>query len=266
MSSRFLDLVAIVVVLAGLAQAREVRVCADPDNLPFSDNQRQGFENKIADLLAHDLNAELVYVWQRMGRGFVREYINNDKCDLVIGIPSNYRPLLTTAPYYRSGFVFVTRRDRKPQPTSLDDPELRRMNKIGVQVLDEQYAPPGDALARRGMQAEIAGFRTTGKDAGSIIRAVVDGKVDAAIVWGPLAGYFVRNYAPLLQLTPVSPEVDGPGIPLTFGISMGVRKGNDALRNELQSFLERQQREIQKLLSSYGVPQLIIPDRAEDAE
>lgn len=267
MSSRFLSIGAIFVVLVSFAQARELRVCADPDNLPFSNNQQQGFENKIADLLARDLHANLVYVWQRMGRGFVREYINKGECDLVIGIPANYRPLLTTDPYYRSAFVFVTRRDRTPQPTSLNDPELHRMKKIGVQVLDEEYAPPGDALARRGMQAEIAGFRTTGKDAGSIIRAVVDRKVDAAIVWGPLAGYFARNYAALLQLTPVSPEVDTPGIPLTFAISMGVRKGNGALRNELQNFLDQRQPQIRAILKSYGIPQLAMAaGRSEGGE
>ena len=266
MCSRSLSVAAIVVLLAGLAQAREIRVCADPDNLPFSNNQQQGFENKIADLLARDLHAELVYVWQRMGRGFVREYINTNKCDLVMGIPADYRPLFTTAPYYRSAFVFVTRRDRTPQPTSLDDPELRRMKQIGVQVLDEEYAPPGDALARRGMQAEIAGFRTTGKDAGSIVRAVVDRRVDTAIVWGPLAGYFARNYRTLLEVTPVSPEVDPAGIPLTFAICMGVRKGNSDLRNQLQAFLDREQREIQHILNSYGVPQLAMAPRREDGE
>ncbi|MFL6464696.1 MAG: quinoprotein dehydrogenase-associated putative ABC transporter substrate-binding protein, partial [Bryobacteraceae bacterium] len=83
------------------AQTRELRVCADPNNLPFSNTKLQGFENQIASLVAKDLDAHLTYVWQRMGRGFVREYLDKGQCDLLVGIPSNYRPVLTTAPYYR---------------------------------------------------------------------------------------------------------------------------------------------------------------------
>lgn len=258
---RFLRVGLIVIcAVAPLARARDLRVCADPDNLPFSDTEQRGFENKIATLLAQDLNAHLVYVWQRMGRGFVREYLNKSKCDVLIGIPSDYRPVLTTTPYYRSTYVFVMRRDAPLQLTSLNDPALHRMKKIGVQVLDEEYAPPGDALARRGMQAAIAGFSSTGKDADSIIRAVVDGKVDAAIVWGPLAGYFTRHYKNVLRVAAVSPPVDPPGIPLTFAISMGVKKGNTQLRAELENFLERRHQQIQAILRHYAVPLTLEPE------
>ena len=214
MCSRFLSLAAaILLALLGSLQARELRVCADPDNLPFSDRQQRGFENQIAGLLARDLQARLTYVWQRMGRGFVREYLDKSVCDLLVGIPENYRPVLTTAPYYRSSYVFVTRADRAQQPNSLNDPELRGMKKIGVQVLDEEYAPPGDALARRGLQREIAGFSSTGSQADSIMRAVLNGQVDAAIAWGPLAGYYARSYNGALRLAAVTPAVDPPGIP-----------------------------------------------------
>src|SRR5256885_9537745 len=89
------------------AQTRELRVCADPNNMPFSSRDQTGFENRIAALVARNLNAHLTFVWQRMGRGFVREYLNKDRCDLLIGIPTNYRPVLTTSPYYRSTYVFV---------------------------------------------------------------------------------------------------------------------------------------------------------------
>src|SRR5205814_2888740 len=91
-------------LFVGLAHSRELKVCADPDNLPFSNTKQQGFENRIAELLGRDLNAHLTYVWQRMGRGFVREYLNKSVCDLLIGIPTNYRPVLTTSPYYRSTY------------------------------------------------------------------------------------------------------------------------------------------------------------------
>ncbi len=230
-----------------------LRVCADPANLPFSNRQQQGFENRIAELVARDMHARLSYQWQRMGRGFVREYLSSGRCDMVVGIPANYAQMLTTRPYYRSTYVFVSRRSARVQPASFNDPELHTM-KVGVQVLDDDYAPPAHALARRGMQANIVGFETTGADAPSIIRAVANKKVDTAVVWGPLAGYFAKQYPGKLTLTPVQPEVDPPGLPFTFAISMGVRKGNKQLRDKLQHFLDHHQREVESILRRYGVP------------
>jgi mxaJ protein len=249
-------------LLDSLAQARDLKICADSDNLPFSNIKQQGFENRIADLLARDLNAHLIYQWQRMGRGFVREYVNTGKCDLLIGVPRNFKPLLTTPPYYRSTYVFVTRRDHSLKLASLDDPTLRKL-KIGVQVLNEDYTPPATALARRGMQNEIVGFDNTGKNADAIIRAVADRRVDTAIVWGPFAGYFNKKFGDRLQLTPVTPEIDPPALPLTFAISMGVGKGNTALRDEVETFLKRRQSEIRAILDRYGVPQLEMAPIAE---
>src|SRR3954454_9880497 len=128
MCSRFLEtalaflLVNFAVTVA--AQTGELRVCADPNNMPFSDMKQEGFENRIADLVAKDLNARLTYVWQRMGRGFVREYLDKSKCDFLIGIPANYRPVLTTDPYYRSTYVFVSRSDRGLHLASFNSPDL----------------------------------------------------------------------------------------------------------------------------------------------
>jgi mxaJ protein len=136
----------------------------------------------------------------------------------------------------------------------MNDPSLHQM-KIGVQALEEEYTPPATALARRGMQSEIVGFDTI-DDPESIMRAVADGQVDTAIVWGPLAGYFARQFGKNLQLTPVTPEVDPPGLPFTFAISMGVRKGNTALRDELDHVLQQRGTAIRKMLDDYGVPQL----------
>jgi mxaJ protein len=239
------------------AEARELRVCADPENMPFSNMQQQGFENRIAGIVASDLGAHLSYVWQRMGRGFVREYLDKSQCDLVVGIPTNFRPLLTTTPYYRSTYVFVIPKREKLRAISFDSPELHGL-KIAVQVLDENYTPPGTALARRGLQSGIVGFDTTGKSAESIIRAVAQHQVDMAVVWGPLAGYFAKRYDGALKLLPVEPEVDPPGLPFTFSISMGVRKGNTTLRNELEHVLAKRQRDIQRVLSEYAVPELPI--------
>ena len=245
------------------AFGRDLRVCADPDNLPFSNNKQQGFENHIAELVARDLHANLIYQWQRMGRGFVREYLNTSQCDVLIGIPANLKPVLTTAPYYRSTYVFVTREDGKLKPASLDDPALHEL-KIGVQVLEEDYTPPATALARRHLQNQIVGFDTTGEDADSIVRAVVDRKVDTAIVWGPLAGFFAKKYHGL-QLTPVEPEVDPPALPFTFAIAMGVRKGNTTLRDELETVIEKRQGEINAILEHFGVPRLEMAPRSAES-
>jgi mxaJ protein len=240
--------------LGATAQTRELRVCADPNNMPFSSRDEKGFENRIAALVASDLNARLTFIWQRMGRGFVREYLDKSQCDLLIGVPANYRLVLTTSPYYRSTFVFVSRQG-EPPALSLDSPELHGL-KIGVQVLDEQYTPPGEALARREMQGAIVGFDSIGDSAGSIVRAVADQKVDIAIVWGPLAGYFAKEFGNDLKLTPVEPEVDPPGLPFTFEISMGVKKSNLALRDRLQKVLLDRRSDIRAILDDYGVPQL----------
>src|SRR5689334_8186822 len=180
------------------AQTRELRVCADPNNMPFSSRDETGFENRIAALVARDLSAHLTFVWQRMGRGFVREYLDRGQCDFVVGIPTSYRSVLTTSPYYRSSYVFVSKQGGPVIP-SLDSPALHDL-KIGIQVLDEQYTPPGEALARRGLQDAIVGFDTIG-DADSIVRAVADQKVDLAIVWGPLAGYFAKKVGHDLRVT-----------------------------------------------------------------
>ena len=255
LSLKLLGCVLLALAIPALGETRQLRVCADPDNLPFSNRKQQGFENRIADLLAQETHAQLRYVWQRMGRGFVREYFGKSRCDLVVGIPSSFTQLLTTKPYYRSTYVFVSRRSAHMQPTSMDDPALRRM-KIGVQVLDEDYAPPAAALAYRGMQSNIVGFDTTGSDAPSIIRAVATRQIDTAIVWGPLAGYFAQRYPGKLSLTPVRPVTDAGGIPFSFSISMGVRKDNILLRNELQQFLARRHGEIDAILHRYGVPRI----------
>jgi quinoprotein dehydrogenase-associated probable ABC transporter substrate-binding protein len=244
---------------------RDLRVCADPDNIPFSNTHQQGFENHIAQLVAGDLHTNLVYVWQRMGRGFVRDYLNSGECDLLIGIPIGFKTVLATSPYYRSTYVFVTRRNNDLKLASLNDPALHRL-KIGVQVLDEDYTPPATALARRGMQNEIVGFDSTGDDADSIMQAVAKRQVDVAIVWGPLAGYFAQRLGGNFELTPVTPEVDPPSLPFTFAIAMGTRKGNTVLRDELNQVIDRRRADIQRILNDYGIPQLELAPQAQVAQ
>jgi mxaJ protein len=237
-------------------QQSPLRVCADPDNLPFSNAHGEGFENRIAQMVGSYMGEDVEFVWQRMGRGFVREYIDKGKCDLVIGIPSAFRPLLTTQPYYRSSFFFLTRRSAKFHPSSLDDPQLKSI-RIGVEALEEEYTPPAQGLARRGLQAQLVGIYSVGSHSFDIAKAVSDGDVGIGIMWGPTAGYLAKRSPDKFFLSPVQPQADGP-LPFTFAIAMGVSKANRRLQARLDEFIASNRANLQKLLDSYGVPQLAI--------
>jgi quinoprotein dehydrogenase-associated probable ABC transporter substrate-binding protein len=198
------------------------------------------------------MHTTVQYEWQRMGRGFIREFINKGRCDVVMGVPEQFRPMATTAPYYRSTYTFVTRKDRGLHLASFDEPKLKRL-KIGVQVLSEEYAPPAQALGRRGMIANIVGFETRGGETRQIIDAVAHKKIDAAVVWGPFAGFYARLYGHQLDLSP-TPALDPPGVSLAFSISIGVRKSNTTLRDQLNRMLNDHRAEIRRILRGYGVP------------
>ena len=254
-------------LLASPAAAGALRVCADPNNLPFSNAARDGFENKIAELLAADLGDELEYVWWAQRRGFVRNTIRAGACDVLLNVPMGFDPVLTTRPYYRSTYVFVARRGAM-LPKNLDDPVLREL-RIGVQMIGNDFSnsPPAHALANRGIIDNVRGYMVYGdyadpNPAAGILRAVADGEVDVAIVWGPLAGYFAGREA--LALAPVRPERDA-GLPMAFSMAMGVRKGNDALRDRLDGFIARHASEIERILDAYGVPRLPASPPAGDA-
>jgi mxaJ protein len=234
---RFLKLCCLFLAASSLAAAAPpLKVCADPDNLPFSNRQAQGFDNRIAELLARDLERKVEFVWQRAGRGFVRENLNKGICDVLVGVPVQFRPVLTTGPYYSSSYVFVTRKDRHLNLNSFDDPRLRKM-KIGVQVLEDDYAPPARALSRRQLTLNIVGFDVAGDESPEIIRAVARGKVDVAIVWGPLAGYYAARQRVALDLRPVEPELDPPTLPFRFAMAVGVRKSDRQLKEQLYRVL-----------------------------
>jgi mxaJ protein len=231
-----------------------LKVCADPDNLPFSNRKQQGFDNQVSELLARELGRKLEYVWQRGGRGFIRENLNKGVCDVLVGVPAQFRPVLTTSPYYSSSYVFVSRKGRKLNIASFDDPRLKTM-KIGVQVLDDDYAPPARALSRRQLTGNIVGFDAAGEESGDIIRAVANGKIDVAIVWGPLAGYYAARQRVPLRLTPVNPEFDPPALPFRFAIAVGVRKQDRELKEQLDGALLRRHAQIERILRAYSVPE-----------
>jgi mxaJ protein len=252
MCSRFLSCLLAAVLSSLVANAATLKVCADPNNLPFSDQRQQGFENKIAQLLARDLNAQVSFQWQRMGRGFLRDVMNKGTCDVLLGVPVGMRGLLVTPPYYRSTYVFVIRADEKPIG-SLDDPALRD-KKIGIQVLDEDYAPPASALARRGLAGSIRGYDMD--DPGAVVSAVANRQVDLAIVWGPLGGYYAAKYGKQLRLDPVRPEVDLSKLPFTYAIAAGVRSSAPELYAKVSTALVKERNPIQQILRDYHVPLL----------
>ncbi len=244
------------------SQARELRVCADPNNLPFSNEKGEGFENKIAELLAHELGATLHYTWHPQRRGFVRNTLNAGKCDVVMGVPSNYDPVRTTRPYYWSTYVFVYRADRGYHITSLADSALQRL-KIGIHVVgdDFQNPPPAQALAARGIIDNVEGYSIYGdysqpNPPARLIEAVARGDVDVAIAWGPLAGYFAKRQRVPLTIAPVPPASDISGQQWTFPIAMGVRHRDQALAAELDRLLESERPKILKILDEYGVPRV----------
>jgi mxaJ protein len=241
---------------------RKLRVCADPNNLPFSNERLQGFENRIAEVLARDLKADLEYTWWAQRRGYIRNTLRAGECDLIVGISTAVDVLLTTAPYYRSSYVFVTRRDRGIHVDSFDSPELKKLT-IGVQVVGDDYAntPPVHALANRGIVTNIRGYRITDdyskpNPPARVIEAVANGEVDIAVAWGPLAGYFAKRHYAELAIRPVSPEIDLPFLPFVFDIGLGVRRGEDAFRNEIEAAMERNRETIDGILEDYGVPRL----------
>src|SRR5215218_3349537 len=231
------------------AHARELRVCADPNNLPFSNEAREGFENKVVDLIAQDLGATVAYTWWAQRRGFVRNTLKAGLCDLVPGTPSNIEMMGTTRPYYRSVYVFVTRADG-PAVTSLDDPALRQ-GKVGVHLIGDDgfNTPPAHALSPAG-----------------IVEAVASGEIDVAVVWGPFAGYFAPRQTVPLRVVPVTPQVDGARLPMTFDIAMGVRREDEAFRQEIDAILARRRPEIDAILAAYGVPRADPPTRVGAVE
>jgi mxaJ protein len=248
-------------LVADAADARELRVCADPNNMPFSNAAGQGFENKIAEVVAADLGAKVSYTWWAQRRGFIRNTLKAGLCDLVPGTPANLKMVRTTAPYYRSSYVFLTRLD-SPEITSFNDPHLRDI-RIGVQLIGDDGAnsPPVQALGRRGIVGHLVGYPVYGdysapNPPARIVEAVARNEIDLAVVWGPLAGYFAARQNVPLRVTLVTPRIDGPQLPMVYDISMGVRREDDRLRREVDAALARHKAEIDDILVRYGVPRL----------
>ena len=206
------------------------------------------------------IKTTVAYTWWAQRRGFVRNTLNAQECDVVMGVPAAFELTAVTRPYYRSSYVFVSRHDRNLHVRSLDDPVLRRLT-IGVQLVGDDYAntPPAHALARRGIVQNVRGYNVQGDyrrqaPPARIVDAVANGDVDIALAWGPLAGYFASRARVPLDVVPVSPEFDSPALPFVFDIAMGVRRTDRPLRDTLDAILVRRHASIDSLLRAYGVP------------
>lgn len=250
-----------------LPQPGVLRVCADPDNMPLSNQKGEGFEQKIAELIAKEWNSKVEYAWWPVRRGFFSRALNGRYCDVAIEAPAGLDMAGVTKPYFRSGYVFVTRKDSGLDIKSLADRRLKKL-KIGINLLnsDAENTPPAMALSQHGVVGNLVGFTTFYSDSArpeDIVDAVAKKEVDVAIVWGPLAGYFALKSSVPLQLQPL-PERDSlaPEFPFQYNIGLGVRRRDRVLRDSLQAVLDKKAPEIQNILKQYGVP--VFPIKAEE--
>ena len=257
MYSRCLSALVAMTLCGAAAAQTELRVCADPHNLPYSSEDGSGFENRIAALVAREIGATYTPVWLPQGRGYVRKTLNAGLCDVIAGVPSDFDPVRTTAPYYRSSYVFVSRAPGAFHRFA--DPRLARA-KIGVQLIGDDLAatPPGHALAARGLVENVTGYAIYGArpQVQRMIDDVASGALDVALAWGPQAAYYAsRAKVPLtVTIAPVPSEVRG--IPFAFAMSMGVRKDDAALQRALDAALARLKPAIDSILAEYQVPRV----------
>jgi quinoprotein dehydrogenase-associated probable ABC transporter substrate-binding protein len=240
------------------AQAGALRICADPNNLPFSNRAGQGFEDAIARLAARDLGDTLQYTYALENARFIKRTLDANKCDVLMGVPAGMEKVETTRPYYTSSYVFVSRKSQGLKLASFTDPRLRRL-KIAVHLIGDDSAPPVLALSRERIVDNVQGFVIdTGFDrpehAARPILAVESGGADVAAVWGPLAGYYAKHSPVPLTLGRVRDGNRFAPLQFSFPIAIGVRKGDDELRGRLDGFLAAEQSAIRRILGSYGVP------------
>jgi len=250
----------VVAPAAAVPAVSPLRVCADPNNLPFTNARGEGFENAVAEVVAQQLGRRIEYYWQPQRRGFLRSTLRAHQCDVVMSVPSSQDRVRTTKPYYRSSYVFVSQRARHLDVRSFDDPRLANL-RIGIQITGEDYEnPPGaQALAVRGLVNNVRGFPVYGDYSQpapqrTIVDAVAKGDVDIAVVWGPIAGYFARTAPTALRLDPVQPRAGVDATPFAFDLSIGVRPDDARLSQELDGALRQRAADIRRILDRFGIP------------
>lgn len=278
---RTLFLAATILALPAAALERDAfRVCADPNNLPFSHRNLQGFENRLAELWADRLNLEVEYTWFPQRRGFIRNTLtarneqDEYKCDVVMGVARDYDRLLTTKPYYRSTYALAYVKGRALDDVSSAEDfvnlEEQRKTKLRIGAFD---ATPGPAwLSRHGLIRQMVPYPAMSGDPddypGEVIeKALAGGELDAAVIWGPIAGYFAKQAEDIEMV--VIPLTSEPGAQFEFSISAGVRRGEEEAKEQLEQLIDETHSEIQALLESYNVPLVengVDPSEAADGQ
>ena len=232
-----------------------LRVCADPSNLPFSNNAGEGFENKIAELIAKELGLPVEYTWFPQGPGFVRNTLRARRCDVVIGITTGNEMLQNTNPYYRSAYALVYRGNPGPSIISLADPALKAL-RIGLVA----GTPPANVIARLGLMRQVRPYRlvvdTRFEVPGrQMVEDIVGGEIDVGVLWGPIAGYYAKRQSERLEVVPLASE-PGRGVKMDYRISMGIRFNEPDWKHSLNDLIKNKQAEINAILAEYGVPLL----------
>lgn len=238
----------------------EFRVCADFDNLPYSNGKMEGFENKIAEVLAKDLGKTVKYQFWYDRIGFVRNTLNAHRCDVVMGTASGVDMMLTSKPYYRSGYVFVYKKSSGYNITDWDSPDLRK-GKIGV----VGQTPPSRPINDKGLMENARPYRIMrdlNLPPSFIVDDLVKGDIDIAILWGPIAGYYAKTkYADQLVVVPAPEyEQENPHGKEQWNISIGVRKKDKERIAMINEALERNKAQIEKILDDYGIPHMPVVD------
>jgi quinoprotein dehydrogenase-associated probable ABC transporter substrate-binding protein len=229
-------------------------VCGDPNNLPFSNDRMEGFENRIAEIIAKELNRPLHYRWWPQSVGFVRNTLRMRLCDLIMGITSVNEMVQNTNPYYRSVYSLVQRSNGIPRIQSLSDPALKSL-RIGVVA----GTPPATLIARYGLMDQTRPYLRTVDTrhytpAAQAVRDVGAGEIDIAVIWGPIAGYFGARQDPPLLVTPLPPKIDG--VELAFNVSMGLRHRERQWKHQINALIARLEPEFQRVLIEYRIPLL----------
>jgi mxaJ protein len=232
---------------------KEFRVCADPESLPYSNQKGEGFENKIAEVLAKDLGKELTYEFWLDRQGYLRNTINAQRCDVIIGMGSDVDSLRTSKPYYRSGYVFVY---RKSSNYNIKDWDSEDLKKGIIGIVGE--SPPTIPLRDHDLMANARPYRLQrdlNLSPGHMIDDLIAGKIDVAIIWGPIGGYYAKQSKEPLVVVPV-PEYKSVNVKgkEEWNISVAVRKKDKDRMEMIQGALDRNQAKILKILDDYGIP------------
>ncbi len=231
------------------------RVCADPRNLPFSNEAGEGFENKLAELFAQKLGKKVAYAWYPGATGFVRNTLNAHKCDVIMGFPQGNDLAQVTNPYYRTSYALVSKPGTELDGVdSLDDPVLQSKH-IGIVA----GTPPATYMAKKGLLAKAKSYPLTidtryDSTSHEMIADLESGVIDVGILWGPIAGWYAKNEKPKLSIVPLTKERGGPR--LAYRIGMGVRAADQEFKRLLNRMIQENQREIDEILLSFGVPLL----------